>query len=355
MEHVTLANGRVVGEGHPPYVIAEIGSNHNGDMDLCRRLIDAAADAGADAVKFQSWSESSLIAREEYDAQPELLRQEEALRVAARDGARATSSRPSSTAKRRRYCRERGIDFCSSAFSPEEVDLLDGLDVPFLKIASMDVTNLPLLRYVAANGPPGDPLDRHGHARARSSGRSQTSARRGRTTGRPAALRLHLSARPRRPSTCATSRCCATPSTCRSASATTPWARRSRWPRSRSAPASSRSTSRSTRTWRAGITPSRPIRRSCATIVEGAAHGAGWRSAAAADRQRRRDREARRFRRSLVVPRDLAPRRRAAPRTTSTPSARRRASRRPSADYVVGRSAARDLGAEDELEWADLD
>src|SRR5271170_6505358 len=59
-------NGVAVGPGHPPYIIAEIGSNHNGDMNLCRRLIDAAADAGAHAVKFQSWSESSLIAEEEY-------------------------------------------------------------------------------------------------------------------------------------------------------------------------------------------------------------------------------------------------------------------------------------------------
>ena len=61
----------VVGENQPPYIIAEIGSNHNGDMDLCRRLIDAAAEAGADAVKFQSWSESSLIANEEYERNPE--------------------------------------------------------------------------------------------------------------------------------------------------------------------------------------------------------------------------------------------------------------------------------------------
>ena len=66
MKNISFGDA-VIGEGRPPYVIAEIGSNHNGDMDLCRRLIDAAADAGADAVKFQSWSESSLIAREEYD------------------------------------------------------------------------------------------------------------------------------------------------------------------------------------------------------------------------------------------------------------------------------------------------
>src|SRR5665647_3271273 len=70
MRTVSLGNV-VVGEGAPPYIVAEIGSNHNGDMDLCRRLIDAAADAGAHAVKFQSWTESSLIATEEYDRNPE--------------------------------------------------------------------------------------------------------------------------------------------------------------------------------------------------------------------------------------------------------------------------------------------
>ena len=59
--------GVFVGPDYPPYVIAEIGSNHNGDMVLCRRLIDAAAEAGAQAVKFQSWTENSLIAKEEYD------------------------------------------------------------------------------------------------------------------------------------------------------------------------------------------------------------------------------------------------------------------------------------------------
>ena len=65
MKNVRLNDTRV-GVGDPPYVIAEVGSNHNGDMDLCRRLIDAAADAGAHAVKFQSWSEASLISEEEY-------------------------------------------------------------------------------------------------------------------------------------------------------------------------------------------------------------------------------------------------------------------------------------------------
>src|SRR5688572_27751464 len=64
VDSLTLGQ-RVVGELHPPYVIAEIGSNHNGDMTLCRELVDAARECGADAVKFQSWSESSLVSEAE--------------------------------------------------------------------------------------------------------------------------------------------------------------------------------------------------------------------------------------------------------------------------------------------------
>ena len=69
MRTVNLGNVAVGGD-HPPYIVAEVGSNHNGDMDLCRQLIDAAAEAGANAVKFQSWSEASLISNEEYERNP---------------------------------------------------------------------------------------------------------------------------------------------------------------------------------------------------------------------------------------------------------------------------------------------
>jgi N-acetylneuraminate synthase len=65
LDKLTIA-GRSVGPGEPPWVIAEIGANHNGDMGLCRQIIDAAKLAGADAVKFQSWSKDSLISRPEY-------------------------------------------------------------------------------------------------------------------------------------------------------------------------------------------------------------------------------------------------------------------------------------------------
>jgi len=148
-----MLRATAVGDGHPPYVIAEIGSNHNGDMDLCRRLIDAAADAGAHAVKFQSWSESSLIAAEEYDRNPEYSDKKKHF-GSLREMVRAYQLTPDQHVLARSYCEEKGVEFCSSVFSTEEADLLEALDVPFFKLASMDVVNLPLLAYVAAKRRP---------------------------------------------------------------------------------------------------------------------------------------------------------------------------------------------------------
>lgn len=150
MESLEL-NGRRIGPGEPPYVIAEIGANHNGDMTLCRQLIDAAADCGADAVKFQSWSRTSLISSAEYrraanyggGGGPTLEEAVERYQLTADDHVVAAA-----------HCRARGITFFSSCFAPAEVDLLEALDVPAYKIASMDVNHLPLLEYVAGTGKP---------------------------------------------------------------------------------------------------------------------------------------------------------------------------------------------------------
>jgi len=117
-------------------------------MDLCRRLIDAAAAAGADAVKFQSWTERSLIAEAEYQANPQYADKKRHF-GSLREMVRAYQFTTEQHVEAKAYCDERGITFCSSVFSPEEADLLENLDVPFYKIASMDVVHLPLLRYVA--------------------------------------------------------------------------------------------------------------------------------------------------------------------------------------------------------------
>jgi N,N'-diacetyllegionaminate synthase len=145
--------GRTVGPGHPPYIIAEIGANHNGDMDLCRRLIDAAKAACADAVKFQSWSKHSITGTAEL-----------ARNTSYSDKKRHFGSleemiekylfTPEQHHEIAGYCRGLGITFCSSCFATQEVDLLVDVGAPVLKVASMDVNYLPLLEYVAHTGLP---------------------------------------------------------------------------------------------------------------------------------------------------------------------------------------------------------
>jgi N-acetylneuraminate synthase len=150
MESLTI-HGRAIGPDVPPYVIAEIGANHNGDLGLCRQLIDAAAASGADAVKFQSWTKQSLISRQEFqrntryigDGAPTLEQAVEQYQLG-----------PEAHQEIAAYCRDRGIVFFSSCFSADEVRLLESLEVPAYKIASMDVNHLPLLRMVAGTGKP---------------------------------------------------------------------------------------------------------------------------------------------------------------------------------------------------------
>jgi len=143
-----VINGVAVGPGNPPYIIAEIGSNHNGDMNLCRRLIDSAADSGAQAVKFQSWTDKSLIAEEEYVRNTTYSDKKKHF-GSLREMVTAYQLTPEQHVEAAAHCKSRGIAFCSTPFAVEEADLLEKLDVPFFKIASMDIIHLSLLKYVA--------------------------------------------------------------------------------------------------------------------------------------------------------------------------------------------------------------
>ena len=142
-----------VGVGRPPYIIAEVGSNHNGDMNLCRQLIGAAAGAGVHAVKFQSWTDKSLIAEEEYARNTEYSDKKRHF-GSLREMVTAYQFTAAQHQEARQQCRAQGIAFCSTPFSPDEVDLLESLDVPFFKIASMDIVHLPLLKYAAGKKRP---------------------------------------------------------------------------------------------------------------------------------------------------------------------------------------------------------
>lgn len=141
---------RLVGPGQPAYVIAEIGANHNRDLDLARELIDRASAAGADAVKFQTYSGSRIYSRKtprfKYlepisDKTPAELLDEISL---PREWQGELAA----------HARSLGIDFFSSPFDDDAVRELDALDVPLLKIASFEIVDLPLIRAAAATGRP---------------------------------------------------------------------------------------------------------------------------------------------------------------------------------------------------------
>ena len=152
MEKLNL-NGRLVGPGEPPYIIAEIGANHNGDMELCRRMIDSAKSCGADAVKFQSWTKDSLVSKAEYARNTSYADKDKHF-GSLEEMVEKYQFTPEQHFEIADYCQTRDIAFLSSCFSPDEVDLLERLNVPAFKIASMDINYLPLLQYVGSKKRP---------------------------------------------------------------------------------------------------------------------------------------------------------------------------------------------------------
>jgi sialic acid synthase SpsE len=142
---------RFVGAEHPTYVIAEIGANHDRDLDRAFRLIEAAAIAGADAVKFQTYSGARIYSRKT----PSFAYLEPV------SGGRSPAELLDEISLPREWqpllaarASELGIDFFSSPFDHEAVAELDALDVPLLKIASFEIVDLPLIERAAATGRP---------------------------------------------------------------------------------------------------------------------------------------------------------------------------------------------------------
>jgi sialic acid synthase SpsE len=134
-----------------PYIIAEIGSNHNGDMELAKKLIDSARDCGVDAVKFQSWTPESLVSKGEYERNQSYNDGDGGKKHfgSLKQMIEKYYLREDQHYELKAYCEKIGIDFCSSPFSKSEVDLLHNLNVPFFKVASMDINNYQLLKHVA--------------------------------------------------------------------------------------------------------------------------------------------------------------------------------------------------------------
>lgn len=154
MDRIQLTPKKEVFSFCHPYVIAEIGSNHNGDMALAKEMILSAKECGVDAVKFQSWSPKTLIAREEYERNTVYNDNPKKHFGSLQAMCERYYLRPEQHEELKAFCDENEIEFCSSPFSYEEVDLLERLNVPFHKVASMDINHILLLRHIARTGKP---------------------------------------------------------------------------------------------------------------------------------------------------------------------------------------------------------
>ncbi len=141
-----------LGPGYPCFIVAEAGVNHNGQLATGLHLIDAAAEAGADAVKFQSFITEELVTPNAQKA---------AYQTAATKGSgqqfdmlKALELSPDEHQRLKEHCDRVGILYLCTPYEQYSVDMIDRLEPAAFKIASTDTTNIPLLRYIAAKKRP---------------------------------------------------------------------------------------------------------------------------------------------------------------------------------------------------------
>ena len=144
-----LLGDRLVGDGHPALVLAEIGINHNGDVQLAKKLIDVAAFAGCEAVKFQKRTVDVVYTPEEL-AKP----RENPFGETNGDLKRALEFGQAEYQEIDVYCRSKGIAWTASCWDEGSVDFIDSFDPPFYKIASASLTDDALLRHTRSKGKP---------------------------------------------------------------------------------------------------------------------------------------------------------------------------------------------------------
>lgn len=143
--------GRIIGEGHPVFIVTEIGQNHNGQIDIAKQLVDVAVKCGADAVKFCKRDLDTELTKEAYNAPyigPHSFGQTY--------GEHRTYLELSAEQHKELfdYCKQKKIIYFASVCGFESADLMENLGVELFKIASRDLTNLPLVEYVAKKQKP---------------------------------------------------------------------------------------------------------------------------------------------------------------------------------------------------------
>ncbi len=141
---------RIVGEGHPVFIIGEIGINHNGSMETAKKMIDGALFAGCDAVKFQKRTPEICVPRSQW----EIERDTPWGRMTYIEYKHRIEFDADQYAEIARYCKERGIAWSASCWDEEAVDFIERFEPPFYKAASASLTDHNLLRKMKDTGRP---------------------------------------------------------------------------------------------------------------------------------------------------------------------------------------------------------
>jgi N-acetylneuraminate synthase len=143
---------KYVGAGHPCFIIAEAGVNHNGDLELARQLVDVAVASGSDAVKFQTYTTEKVMSRLAPKAEYQLQTTE--VKESQFEMSKGLELPLEAFQDLKAYCDRLGILFLSSPFDEDSIDLLASLGVAAFKVPSGEITNLPYLTRMAKYGRP---------------------------------------------------------------------------------------------------------------------------------------------------------------------------------------------------------
>jgi sialic acid synthase len=150
MRSLTI-DGRLVSDTTAAYVIAEIGHNHQGDLEKAKEMFKAAKECGADAVKLQKRNNRELFTKAMYDKPYD---NENSFGATYGEHREALEFGREEYVELQKYAREIGVTFFATAFDHDSADFLASLDMPAYKLASGDLRNIPLLRHVAKIGKP---------------------------------------------------------------------------------------------------------------------------------------------------------------------------------------------------------
>jgi N-acetylneuraminate synthase len=144
---LTIGN-TTIGAGQPVYIVGEIGINHNGDINVVKRLVDVAAKTGLNAVKFQKRTPELCVPRDQWNIERDtpwgVMKYIDYRYKVEFDKAEYQEISD--------YCESKGVDWFASPWDEEAVDFLEGFDVPCYKVASASVTDIPLLKKMRSTG-----------------------------------------------------------------------------------------------------------------------------------------------------------------------------------------------------------